>query len=192
MTRLETGRKMLQSGLRDVNEETNTIAEDEEAKTQSSPAVVGADCCGRTTEEVGRMCVALILDVMVLRRRRIDGIFFSLMSGSVFLIDLPPSTFVVRFGKIVICSNDYPGFIVNRILMPMINEAFHALYSGVATKEDIDTGMKLGTNHPMGPLELADFIGLDYVDAGRLGRKKGVRVYSYNKEPVRAKPASSL
>ncbi|KAK8954370.1 Peroxisomal fatty acid beta-oxidation multifunctional protein [Platanthera zijinensis] len=115
-----------------------------------------------------------------------------------------------RFGKIVICSNDYPGFIVNRILMPMINEAFHALYSGVATKEDIDTGMKLGTNHPMGPLELADFIGLDvclsimkvlhqglgdnkyspcplliqYVDAGRLGRKKGVGVYSYNKEPV--------
>ncbi|KAK8967796.1 Peroxisomal fatty acid beta-oxidation multifunctional protein [Platanthera guangdongensis] len=123
-----------------------------------------------------------------------------------------------RFGKIVICSNDYPGFIVNRILMPMINEAFHALYSGVATKEDIDTGMKLGTNHPMGPLELADFIGLDvclsimkvlhqglgdnkyspcpllvqYVDAGRLGRKKGVGVYSYNREPVRAKPASSL
>lgn len=123
-----------------------------------------------------------------------------------------------RFGKIVICSNDYPGFIVNRILMPMINEAFHALYSGVATKEDIDMGMKLGTNHPMGPLELADFIGLDvclsimkvlhqglgddkyspcplliqYVDAGRLGRKKGVGVYSYSKEPVRDKPAPSL
>ncbi|KAI0504934.1 hypothetical protein KFK09_015891 [Dendrobium nobile] len=116
-----------------------------------------------------------------------------------------------RFGKTVICSNDYPGFIVNRILMPMINEAFHALYTGVATKEDIDTGMKLGTNHPMGPLELADFIGLDvclsimkvlhhglgdsryspcpllvqYVDAGRLGRKKGIGVYSYKKEPVK-------
>ncbi|XP_020698303.1 uncharacterized protein LOC110110976 isoform X1 [Dendrobium catenatum] len=123
-----------------------------------------------------------------------------------------------RFGKTVICSNDYPGFIVNRILMPMINEAFHALYTGVATKEDIDTGMKLGTNHPMGPLELADFIGLDvclsimkvlhhglgdsryspcpllvqYVDAGRLGRKKGIGVYSYKKEPVRAKQVSSL
>ncbi|KAK6785448.1 hypothetical protein RDI58_018903 [Solanum bulbocastanum] len=110
-----------------------------------------------------------------------------------------------RFGKTVICSQDYSGFIVNRILMPMINEAFHTLYTGVATKEDIDTGMKLGTNHPMGPLELADFIGLDvclsimnvlqaglgddkyapcpllvqYVDAGRLGKKRGVGVYDY-------------
>ncbi|XP_058107814.1 uncharacterized protein LOC131251227 isoform X1 [Magnolia sinica] len=111
-----------------------------------------------------------------------------------------------RFGKTVICSQDYPGFIVNRILMPMINEAFYTLYTGVASKEDIDTGMKLGTNHPMGPLELADFIGLDvclsimkvlhnglgdskyrpcpllvqYVDAGRLGRKRGIGVYSYS------------
>nr|XP_016486547.1 PREDICTED: probable 3-hydroxybutyryl-CoA dehydrogenase [Nicotiana tabacum] len=110
-----------------------------------------------------------------------------------------------RFGKTVICSQDYSGFIVNRILMPMINEAFHTLYTGVATKEDIDTGMKLGTNHPMGPLELADFIGLDvclsimkvlhvglgddkyapcpllvqYVDAGRLGKKRGIGVYDY-------------
>ncbi|KAJ7981759.1 3-hydroxybutyryl-CoA dehydrogenase [Quillaja saponaria] len=66
-----------------------------------------------------------------------------------------------RFGKITVCSQDFSGFIVNRILMPMINEAFFALYTGVATKEDIDTGMKLGTNQPMGPLELADFIGLD-------------------------------
>ncbi|PIN18348.1 3-hydroxyacyl-CoA dehydrogenase [Handroanthus impetiginosus] len=112
-----------------------------------------------------------------------------------------------RFGKMIVCSQDFPGFIVNRILMPMINEAFHALYTGVATKEDIDAGMKLGTNHPMGPLELADHIGLDvcfsimkvlhaglgdskyapcpllvqYVDAGRLGRKKGVGVYKYSK-----------
>ncbi|KAG9154572.1 hypothetical protein Leryth_025560 [Lithospermum erythrorhizon] len=110
-----------------------------------------------------------------------------------------------RFGKTVICSQDFSGFIVNRILMPMINEAFYALYTGVATKEDIDTGMKLGTNHPMGPLQLADFIGLDvclsilnvlhaglgdnkyapcpllmqYVDAGRLGKKRGLGVYSY-------------
>uniref|UniRef100_A0A0E0N3L3 3-hydroxybutyryl-CoA dehydrogenase n=1 Tax=Oryza rufipogon TaxID=4529 RepID=A0A0E0N3L3_ORYRU len=108
-------------------------------------------------------------------------------------------SFSERLGKTVICSQDYPGFIVNRILMPMINEAFWALYTGVATKEDIDTGMKLGTNHPMGPLQLADFIGLDvclsvlrvlhnglgdskyspcpllvqYVDAGRLGKKRG-------------------
>lgn len=93
--------------------------------------------------------------------------------------------------------------------MPMINEAFHALYTGVATKEDIDAGMKLGTNQPMGPLELADFIGLDVclsilkvlhaglgdakyapcpllvqlVDAGRVGRKRGIGVYNYVKSP---------
>ncbi|KAL3508693.1 hypothetical protein ACH5RR_028094 [Cinchona calisaya] len=123
-----------------------------------------------------------------------------------------------RFGKTVICSNDYPGFIVNRILMPMINEAFHALQTGVATKEDIDTGMKLGTNHPMGPLELADLIGLDvclsimkvlhtglgdsryapcpllvqYVDAGRLGRKRGIGVYDYNTRAKEIKPLAQL
>ncbi|KAL5730429.1 3-hydroxybutyryl-CoA dehydrogenase [Ranunculus cassubicifolius] len=118
---------------------------------------------------------------------------------------LTTKTLAERFGKKVICSQDYPGFIVNRILMPMINEAFFTLYTGVATKEDIDAGMKLGTNHPMGPLQLADFIGLDvclsimkvlhvglgdskycpcpllvqYVDAGRLGRKRGIGVYKY-------------
>lgn len=123
-----------------------------------------------------------------------------------------------RFGKIVICSQDYAGFVVNRILMPMINEAFFTLYTGVATKEDIDTGMKLGTNHPMGPLELADFIGLDvclsimrvlhaglgddkyapcpllvqYVDAGRLGKKRGIGVYNYPNIPEPLKPAARL
>ncbi|GKV38306.1 hypothetical protein SLEP1_g46230 [Rubroshorea leprosula] len=125
---------------------------------------------------------------------------------------------VVTFGKIVICSQDFSGFVVIRILMPMVNEAFHALYTGVATKEDIETGMKLGTNHPMGPLELADFIGLDvclsimrvlhaglgdgkyspcpllvqYVDAGRLGKKRGIGVYDYRKMPESLKPSSRL
>eukprot|EP00250_Pteridium_aquilinum_P006891 c16717_g2_i1 orf=88-942(+) len=110
-----------------------------------------------------------------------------------------------RFGKTVSCSKDYPGFIVNRILMPMINEAFYALMEGVGTADDIDNGMKLGTNHPMGPLALADFIGLDtclsimrvlyqglgdtkyrpcpllvqYVDAGWLGKKSGRGVYHH-------------
>eukprot|EP01060_Flectonema_neradi_P006041 TRINITY_DN14030_c0_g1_i4.p1 TRINITY_DN14030_c0_g1~~TRINITY_DN14030_c0_g1_i4.p1 ORF type:complete len:290 (+),score=64.85 TRINITY_DN14030_c0_g1_i4:43-912(+) len=108
-------------------------------------------------------------------------------------------------GKTVAVSQDRPGFIANRILMPMINEAFYALMEGVGEAKDIDTAMKLGTNQPMGPLTLADFIGLDtclaimrvlnnglgdskyrpcpllvqYVDAGWLGRKTGKGVYEY-------------
>jgi len=111
----------------------------------------------------------------------------------------------VKFGKTPALSNDYPGFIANRILMPMINEAVYALYHGVGKPEDIDTVMRLGMNHPMGPLTLADFIGLDtclaimevlyngfcdskyrpcpllrkYVEAGWLGRKVGRGFYTY-------------
>jgi 3-hydroxybutyryl-CoA dehydrogenase len=110
-----------------------------------------------------------------------------------------------RMGKTPIEVNDYPGFISNRVLMPMINEAIFALYEGVATRESIDGVMKLGMNHPMGPLTLADFIGLDVclailrvleqgfgdpkyrpcpllvkmVDAGWLGRKSGRGFYEY-------------
>lgn len=110
-----------------------------------------------------------------------------------------------HLGKQICVSADRPGFIVNRILMPMINEAFFALEEGVATAEDIDIGMRLGTNQPMGPLLLADFIGLDtclsimrvlhsglgddkyrpcpllvkYVEEGRLGKKSGRGVYSH-------------
>lgn len=114
-------------------------------------------------------------------------------------------TLATALGKEISMSKDYPGFIVNRILMPMINEAFFALMEGVGTAEDIDQGMKLGTNQPMGPLALADFIGLDtclfimrvlhdgmgdskyrpcpllvqYVDAGWHGRKTGRGIYQY-------------
>jgi len=111
-----------------------------------------------------------------------------------------------KIGKIPITAlKDQPGFIVNRILVPMINEAFFTLMEGIATPEDIDLAMKLGTNQPMGPLELADFVGLDtclficetfhrelgedkyrpcpllrkYVEAGWLGRKVGRGVYKY-------------
>jgi len=96
-----------------------------------------------------------------------------------------------KMGKTTVLSKDMPGFIVNRILIPMLNEACFALQEGLASAEDIDTAMKLGTNVPMGPLTLADFIGLDtclyiaevlhkqYVDAGWLGRKTKRGFYSY-------------
>jgi 3-hydroxybutyryl-CoA dehydrogenase len=116
-----------------------------------------------------------------------------------------------KLGKTTAVSEDFPAFIVNRILVPMINEAVYALYEGVGSVVALDTAMKLGANHPMGPLELADFIGLDtclsimqvlyeglsdskyrpcpllvkYVEAGWLGRKSGRGFYDYSQTPPR-------
>lgn len=113
-----------------------------------------------------------------------------------------------RLGKTTVTSRDVPGFIVNRVLMPLLNEAIYALNEGMASREDIDTAIKLGLNHPMGPLTLADLIGLDttlfimevlhrelgedkyrpcpllrqYVAAGWLGRKSGRGFYDYSKK----------
>ena len=119
-----------------------------------------------------------------------------------------------RLGKSTMTAEDFPGFIVNRILLPMINEGIYTLYEGVGGVTDIDTAMKLGSNQPMGPLELADLIGLDtclaimevmhrtfgddkyrpcpllkkYVDAGYLGRKAGRGFYVYNEQGLPIPP----
>ena len=124
----------------------------------------------------------------------------------------------ISLGKIPVACNDYPGFVANRILMPMINEAICSLHEGVGGVEEIDTIMKLGMAHPMGPLQLADFIGLDVclsilrvlhdgfgnpkyapsallvnmVAAGKMGVKSGEGFYDYSEGPKAAKVSTQF
>jgi 3-hydroxybutyryl-CoA dehydrogenase len=126
------------------------------------------------------------------------------------------SALATAFGKVTVTARDIPGFIVNRILVPLLNEACYALYEGLGTVDDIDTGVRLGLNHPMGPLELADLIGLDtclaianvlhdelgedkyrpcpllrqHVAAGWLGKKTGRGFYLYDAQGNKQGPSS--
>lgn len=181
-------------GLEEVCPETTIFA----SNTSSLPITRLAACMGRPEQFIGLhfMNPAPLMELVEVVRgwhtsdETFDGI----------------QQFIKKLGKTSVASKDYPGFIVNRILMPMINEAVFALTEGIATPEDIDTAMKLGGGHPMGPFELADMIGLDvcldvmeilhsefgeskyrpapllrkYVEADMLGKKTGRGFYNYD------------
>ena len=167
------------------------------SNTSSIPITKIAAVTGRPDKVIGMHFmnpVPVMKLVEIIRGHATSDETFALTSG-----------LVAKLEKEMAVSQDYPGFIVNRILIPMINEAAFALYEGIATAEDIDKGMKLGTNQPMGPLTLADFIGLDtvlaianvlydgfkdpkyrpcpllvkMVNAGYMGRKSGRGFYTY-------------
>ena len=167
------------------------------SNTSSIPITKIASVTGRPDKVIGMHFmnpVPVMKLVEIIRGHATSDETFALTSG-----------LVAKLEKEMAVSQDYPGFIVNRILIPMINEAAFALYEGIATAEDIDKGMKLGTNQPMGPLTLADFIGLDtvlaianvlydgfkdpkyrpcpllvkMVNAGYMGRKSGRGFYTY-------------
>jgi 3-hydroxybutyryl-CoA dehydrogenase len=167
------------------------------SNTSSIPITKIASVTGRPDKVIGMHFmnpVPIMKLVEIIRGHATSDETFALTGG-----------LVAKLEKEMAVSQDYPGFIVNRILIPMINEAAFALYEGIATAEDIDKGMKLGTNQPMGPLTLADFIGLDtvlaianvlydgfkdpkyrpcpllvkMVNAGYMGRKSGRGFYTY-------------
>jgi 3-hydroxybutyryl-CoA dehydrogenase len=194
-----------------------TAAENEEVKTKIfnalCPLLKPDAIIGSNTSSISITRLASSTD----RPERFIGIHFMNPVPLMELVELirgiatadttfeATKTFVAKLGKTIAVAEDFPAFIVNRILLPMINEAIYTLYEGVGNVEGIDTAMRLGANHPMGPLQLADFIGLDtclsvmqvlhegladskyrpcpllvkYVEAGWLGRKTQRGFYDY-------------
>jgi 3-hydroxybutyryl-CoA dehydrogenase len=213
--RISTGEKI--NSLADCDLVIEAATENEEVKrkilTALCPVLKPSAIIGSNTSSISITRLAASTD----RPEKFIGIHFMNPVPVMELVELirgiatedatfeTVKAFVTKLGKTIAVAEDFPAFIVNRILLPMINEAIYTLYEGVGTVDGIDTAMRLGAHHPMGPLELADFIGLDtclsvmqvlhegladskyrpcpllvkYVEAGWLGRKTKRGFYDY-------------
>lgn len=214
-------------GLRGAELVIESVVEDEEVKRgvyAELGAILGPDCLLATnTSSIAITRLATATD----RPEKFLGLHFMNPVPMMELVEVIPGVatdvetvrvaeaFVTSLGKTPAAAQDFPAFMVNRIMAPMLNEAIYALHEGVGTVDAIDAALKLGANHPMGPLELADFIGLDiclstlqvlyegladakyrpcpllvkYVEAGWLGRKTGRGFYDYATDPPTPMPA---